>query len=79
MKKVTIWKALKPTKQYKYITYFSYTFNDSIAASKACKLSESLNMSISQAGLDLLTVSECKKDQLKAAFLLFCKKEFVSR
>lgn len=54
----------------------NYTFNDSIVASKATRLSESLNLSISQAGLDNLTMSESKKDQLKAAFLLFCKREF---
>jgi hypothetical protein len=56
----------------------SYTFNDSINAGKATRLSDSLNISISQAGLETLTMSESKKDQLKAAFLLFCKREFVS-
>ena len=45
-------------------------------AEKTTKLSESLNLSVSQAGLDNLTMSESKKDQLKAAFLLFCKREF---
>ena len=47
-------------------------------ADKATRLSESLNLSVSQAGLDNLTMSESKKDQLKAAFLLFCKSNFVS-
>lgn len=50
------------------------TFNDSLTADKATRLSESLNLSVSQAGLDNLTMSESKKDQLKAAFLLFCKR-----
>ncbi len=58
--------------------FFSLTFNDSIMADKATRLSESLNLSVSQAGLDNLTMSESKKDQLKAAFLLFCKSNFVS-
>ena len=56
--------------------FFSLTFNDSILAEKTTKLSESLNLSVSQAGLDNLTMSESKKDQLKAAFLLFCRREF---
>lgn len=47
-------------------------------AEKTTKLSESLNLSVSQAGLDNLTMSESKKDQLKAAFLLFCRRDFVS-
>ena len=38
------------------------------------QISDSLNLSISQAGLDNLTMSESKKDQLKAAFLLYCKR-----
>ena len=63
---------------FHFVFCFSFTFNDSISASKVGKLSESLNMSISQAGLENLTMSESKKDQLKAAFLLFCKKELVS-
>ena len=58
--------------------FYSLTFNDSILAEKTTKLSESLNLSVSQAGLDNLTMSESKKDQLKAAFLLFCRREFVS-
>ncbi len=53
------------------------TFNDSILADKTTKLSESLNLSVSQSGLENLTMSESKKDQLKAAFLLFCKRDFV--
>ena len=61
-----------------FIYNFSITFNDSILAEKTSKLSESLNLSVSQAGLENLTMSESKKDQLKAAFLLFCKREFVS-
>ena len=55
----------------------SITFNDSILADKTTRLSESLNISVSQAGLDNLTMSESKKDQLKAAFLLFCRRDFV--
>ena len=38
------------------------------------QISDSLNLSMSQAGLDNLTMSESKKDQLKAAFLLYCKR-----
>ena len=36
------------------------------------RLTESLNLTIDQAGLENLTMSESKKDQLKAAFLLYC-------
>ena len=38
------------------------------------RLADSLNLSVSAAGLDDLTMSESKGDQLKAAFLLFCKR-----
>ena len=38
------------------------------------RLAESLNLSVSAAGLEDLTMSESKGDQLKAAFLLFCKR-----
>lgn len=41
------------------------------------RLSESLNLSVSQAGLDSLVVSESKGDKLKAAFLLFCKRDLA--
>ena len=37
-------------------------------------LSESLNLSVNQVGLDNLTMSESKTDQLKAAFLFYCKR-----
>jgi hypothetical protein len=73
-----LYLCLKKINLLKLFCYSSYTFNDSITAGKATRLSESLNMSISQAGLENLTMSESKKDQLKAAFLLFCRKEFVS-
>lgn len=61
-----------------FLILCSLTFNDSIMADKTSKLSESLNISVSQAGLDNLTMSESKKDQLKAAFLRFCRRDFVS-
>ena len=38
------------------------------------RLADSLNLSVSAAGLEDLTMSESKGDQLKAAFLLFCKR-----
>ena len=68
---ITIQPSHQPPKEKANIT-----LNDSILAEKTTKLSESLNLSVSQAGLDNLTMSESKKDQLKAAFLLFCKREF---
>ena len=68
---ITIQPSHQPPKEKTNIT-----LNDSILAEKTTKLSESLNLSVSQAGLDNLTMSESKKDQLKAAFLLFCKREF---
>ncbi len=55
--------------------------NSSIAGTKKpIGPSESfLNLSVvSQSGLDNLTMSESKSDQLKAAFLLFCKRNMVS-
>ena len=52
------------------------SFNDSVAATEraSSRLCDSLNMSVSKAGLDDLTMSESKSDQLKAAFLLFCQR-----
>jgi len=50
------------------------TLNDSMVADRAARLSDSLNVSVSVAGLDNLTMSESKTDQLKAAFLLYCKR-----
>ena len=41
------------------------------------KLSESLCLNVSQAGLENMTMSEDKNDQLKAAFLLFCKRDIA--
>ncbi len=57
----------------------SVSFNDSAAAAEraSSRLSESLNLSVSKAGLDSLVSSESKSDQLKAAFLLFCKRNIV--
>ena len=49
----------------------------SLAAATAAsnsRLADSLNLSVSAAGLEDLTMSESKGDQLKAAFLLFCKR-----
>ena len=43
-----------------------------IGVDKSMRLTESLNLTIDQAGLENLTMSESKKDQLKAAFLLYC-------
>lgn len=68
---ITIQPSHQPSKDTSNIT-----FNDSIMADKTTRLSESLNISVSQAGLDNLTMSESKKDQLKAAFLLFCRRDF---
>ena len=52
------------------------SMNDSVFTSS--KLCETLNMSVSQSGLDNLTMSESNSDQFKAAFLLFCQRNFVS-
>lgn len=41
---------------------------------KSLKLSDTLNISVSAQGLENLTMSESKGDQLKAAFLLYCKR-----
>jgi len=41
---------------------------------KTSRLCESLNVSVSAAGLENLTMSESLTDQLKAAFLQFCKR-----
>ncbi len=59
----------------------SATLNDSLAATEraSSRLSESLSLSASRVGgLEGLTASESKSDQLKAAFLLFCKRNVVS-
>ena len=48
------------------------------ASASTSRLAESLNLSVSQAGLENLTMSESKSDQLKAAFLLYCKRSLVS-
>ncbi|XP_059094944.1 nuclear pore complex protein Nup133-like [Tigriopus californicus] len=57
------------------------SFNESVSGFDPMtpkKLSESINMSaISQTGLDNLSISESKSDQLKAAFLLFCKRNLT--
>ena len=42
-----------------------------IGVDRSMRLTESLNLTIDQAGLENLTMSESKKDQLKAAFLLY--------
>eukprot|EP00088_Acartia_fossae_P055214 TRINITY_DN640_c0_g1_i11.p1 TRINITY_DN640_c0_g1~~TRINITY_DN640_c0_g1_i11.p1 ORF type:complete len:1128 (-),score=241.91 TRINITY_DN640_c0_g1_i11:253-3636(-) len=47
---------------------------DSSFLDKSLKLSDTLNISVSAQGLENLTMSESKGDQLKAAFLLYCKR-----
>ncbi len=50
-----------------------------VAERASSRLSESLSLSVSRVGgIDGLAASESKSDQLKAAFLLFCKREIVS-
>ena len=48
-----------------------------IGVDRSMRLTESLNLTIDQAGLENLTMSESKKDQLKAAFLLYCNGNIV--
>ena len=52
--------------------YLIYADGGLIGVDKSMRLTESLNLTIDQAGLENLTMSESKKDQLKAAFLLYC-------
>ena len=49
----------------------------SVGVSNSSRLADSLNLSVSAAGLEDLTMSESKGDQLKAAFLLFCKRNMT--
>eukprot|EP00095_Tigriopus_kingsejongensis_P004237 maker-scaffold711_size108467-snap-gene-0.25 protein:Tk04237 transcript:maker-scaffold711_size108467-snap-gene-0.25-mRNA-1 annotation:"hypothetical protein LOTGIDRAFT_233315" len=63
------------------LEHSSMSLNDSVSALEATgakKLSTSMNLSaISQSGLDNLSISESKSDQLKAAFLLYCKRNIA--
>ncbi|XP_023336022.1 nuclear pore complex protein Nup133 [Eurytemora carolleeae] len=52
----------------------SLNLTDNLLDKSSSKLSDSLNISVSAQGLETLTMSESKTDQLKAAFLLFCKR-----
>ena len=49
----------------------------SVGVTNSSRLADSLNLSVSAAGLEDLTMSESKGDQLKAAFLLFCKRNMT--
>ena len=49
----------------------------SVGMTNSSRLADSLNLSVSAAGLEDLTMSESKGDQLKAAFLLFCKRNMT--
>ena len=50
------------------------TSSPALLETSKSKLCESLNVSVSAAGLENLTMSESLTDQLKAAFLLHCKR-----
>jgi len=50
------------------------TSSPSVQDSSKSRLCDSLNVSVSAAGLENLTMSESLTDQLKAAFLLHCKR-----
>ena len=61
-----------------WVSRFSVSMTEGLNDDRSLRFTESLNMSVSQAGLENLTMSESKKDQLKAAFLLYCHSNFVS-